>query len=304
MNYHWRTKRSGLDASATGKAALKRIIITGDDFGLALPVNEAIVEAHRTGVLTTASLMTGEPCFRDAVERAKQHPSLRVGLHLTLVEGRPVSDPQEIPDLVEAGGLFSIHLARAGFNFFFRPGIRRQLETEIRAQFEAFRQTGLSLDHVNAHNHMHFHPTVLRLILKVGKEYGLKAIRLPNEPPIRSWKASKKYLGSRITSWIFLNPWLQLMKTMLRRANIRYNNYFFGMTDSGAMKLDLLLRLISNLPDGVTELGFHPAMRRCKEIDHTLPAYCHEEEFQALTSKSLLQALQAADIQRIAFSDL
>jgi chitin disaccharide deacetylase len=283
---------------------LKKIIITGDDFGLALPVNEAIVEAHRKGVLTTASLMMGAEFSEDAVARAKEHPSLRVGLHLTLVEGTPVLPPQNIPDLVDVEGAFSTRLARAGFKFFFYPGIRRQLEAEIRAQYEAFRKTGLALDHVNAHNHMHLHPTVLRLILKVGKDYGLRAVRLPNEPPVKSWKAAGTSLGSRLASWIFLSPWINIMRYLLRRAQVRYNDFLLGMTDSGAMTLDLALRFMRNLPRGVTEICFHPSTRRCAEIDRTMPCYRHEEEFHALTSNALLQAVQDAGLQTIAFSDL
>jgi chitin disaccharide deacetylase len=283
---------------------LKKIIITGDDFGLALPVNEAIAEAHRKGVLTTASLMVGAKFSGDAVARAKELPSLRVGLHLTLVEGTPVLPPREVPDLVNADGVFSTHLAQAGFQFFFYPGIRKQLEAEIRAQYEAFRETGLSLDHVNAHNHMHLHPTVLRLILKVGKEYGLKAVRLPNEPPLKSWKATGASPASRLTSWILLSPWMNLMKHMLRRHHVRYNDFLLGMSDSGAMTLDLVLRFVRNLPEGVTEICFHPATRRCAEIDHSMPRYRHEEEFKALTSDALHKALRDAGLQTIAFSDL
>jgi hopanoid biosynthesis associated protein HpnK len=283
---------------------VKKIIITGDDFGLALPVNEAIVEAHEKGILTSASLMVGERFFQDAVQRARQHPSLRVGLHLALVEGRPVSSPGKIPDLVDANGEFSTRLARAGFKFFFHPGIRRQLETEIRAQFEAFHKTGLALDHANAHNHMHLHPTVLRLMLEAGKDYGLTAVRLPNEPPVRSWKASGKSLAPRLVSWTFLCPWMNLMKCLLRRARMRHNDFFLGMADSGTMTLDLALRFVRNLPEGVTELCFHPATRRCAEIDRTMPDYRHEEEFRALTSESLRRAAQSVDIRRIAFSDL
>ena len=283
---------------------MKRIIITGDDFGIAVPVNEAIVEAHRTGVLTTASLMLGAAFCRDAVERARQYPSLRVGLHLTLVEGRSILDPRQIPDLVNAGGEFSTHLARAGFRFFFYPGIRKQLEAEIRAQFEAFCKTGLALDHVNAHNHMHLHPTVLSLLLKVGKDYGLKAVRLPNEPPLLSWKASRRSLLPRLVSRAFLSPWMALMKHMLRQAHACYNDFLFGMSDGGSLTTELAIRLVRNLPPGVTEFCFHPATRRCAEIDQTMPSYRHLDEFEALTSKSLLQAIQTAGAERIAFSDL
>ncbi len=283
---------------------MKRVIITGDDFGLALPVNEAIAEAHERGILTTASLMVGEKFFQDAAERARRHPSLRVGLHLTLVEGHPVSPPETIPDLVNKHGMFSEHLARAGFRFFFHPGIRSQLEKEIRAQFEAYCQTGLKLDHVNAHNHMHLHPTLLRLLLKVGRDYGMKAVRVPNEPPVRCWRASKTSLGPKIASWIFLFPWLSLMKHSLRTAHIRYNDFFFGMAHSGAMTLGLALRILDGLPDGTTELCFHPATRRSLETDRSMPEYRHEEEYQALISEPLNRAVHGAGIQTIAFSDL
>lgn len=290
--------------SRGSKGVLKKLIITGDDFGLALPVNEAIIEAHHRGILTTASLMVGEEFSRDAAGRARQTPSLKVGLHLTLVEGHPVSDPSQIPDLVDSNGLFSTHLARAGFRFFFLPGIRKQIETEIRAQFGAFHKTGLALDHVNAHNHMHLHPTILRSMLKVGKEYGLTAVRLPNEPPWRSSKASGKPLSPRLASWIFLSPWINLMKCFLRRARIRYNDSFFGIKDSGAMTRNLVLRIMDILPDGITEICFHPATRRSQEIDHSMPEYLHVDEFLALTDKSVIQAIQARGIQRIAYSDL
>ena len=286
------------------KWGTKKVIVTGDDFGLALPINEAIVEAHESGVLTTASLMVGEKFAWDAIEKARQHPSLKVGLHLVVVEGRPVSEPGRIADLVNGSGSFSSDLTRAGFKYFFCPRIRKQLETEIRAQFESFHRTGLVLDHVNAHNHMHFHPTVLRMILRIGREYGLKAMRLPNEPPVRSWKAARKSLGSRLCSWIFLYPWMSVMKCLLRKAGIRHNDFLLGMADSGSMTLDLVLRFVRNLPPGVTELCFHPAIRRSIEMDSTMPYYRHQEEFKALTSGVLLKSLQESGVQRIAFGDL
>jgi hopanoid biosynthesis associated protein HpnK len=283
---------------------LRAVIITGDDFGLAVPVNEAIVEAHRRGALTGASLMVGMESASDAVDKARELPSLKIGLHVVLVEGRAVLSPDTVPDLVNSRGEFSTHLVKAGFKYFFYPGIRKQLEAEIRAQFQRFRDTGLILDHVNAHNHMHLHPTILSLIVKVGKEFGLKAVRLPNEPPIRSYKASGKGLPSRIVSGIFLYPWLAIMKRILRRAHVRYNDTLFGMYDSGAMSLELVLRFIRNLPPGVTELHFHPAVRNCAQIGATMPGYAHETEYEALTSNELLQALEDAGIRRITFSDL
>jgi chitin disaccharide deacetylase len=283
---------------------MKRVIVTGDDFGLAVPVNEAIIEAHERGILTTASLMVGGEAAADAVRRAQQLPSLKVGLHLVLVEGQPALPREQVPDLVDRQGQFQTHLFRAGVNYFFRPGIRRQLESEIRAQFDAFRGTGLALDHVNAHNHFHLHPTVFDLLLKVGRDYGLKSVRFPNEPPLVSWRCSQKGLGLKLANHLFLAPWMSLMKKRLRDAHLRFNDFIFGLTDSGAMTADLVMRFLGNLPDGVTEIYFHPAKRRCPQIDRTMPGYRHEEEFDTLVSLRLRERFQSLSIQRIAFSDL
>jgi hopanoid biosynthesis associated protein HpnK len=283
---------------------MKKVIVTGDDFGLAVPINEAIIEAHEKGVLTTASLMVGGEAAADAIRRAQQLPSLRVGMHLVLVEGRPILPREIIPDLVDDDGQFQAHLFRAGVNYFFRPGIHKQLESEIRAQFDAFRDTGLLLDHVNAHNHFHLHPTVFNLLLKVGRDYGLKSVRFPHEPPLLSWRCSKKGLVPKLANHLLLAPWMILMKKRLRRAHMRFNDFIFGFADSGAMTTDLVLRFLGHLPEGVTEIYFHPSKRRCPEIDRTMSDYRHEEEFGALVSKRLREEFQALSIQRIAFSDL
>jgi len=282
---------------------VKRLIVTADDFGLCEAVNEAVEEAHCQGVLKAASLMVGAKAARDAVERARRLPSLRIGLHLVLVDGVPVSPRREIPDLVGENGEFSPHLVRVGFNFFFRPGVRQQLEREVRAQFQAFRDTGLALDHVNCHNHMHLHPTIGGLILKVGREYGLRAVRYPYEPVLPSWRASRKALGRKWASRLFLWPWLALLKSRLNRAGLFSNRFIFGMNDSGAMNLDLVLRFLRHLPSGVSEIYFHPASRPCAETDRIARNYAYEEEFKALKSPALRQALLASDIQCTGFSD-
>ena len=283
---------------------MRKLIVTGDDFGLAVPVNEAIEAAHRDGILTAASLMVGADAAADAVERAKRLPSLKVGLHLVVVEGRPVLPPESLPDLVNRHGELPGDLVSAGIRFFCKPGIRRQLEAEIRAQFEAFRRTGLVMDHVNAHHHMHLHPTVLSLVLKVGREYGLKAMRLPSEPlrPLRH--ASPRARGHKLVSRVFLWPWVALVRGRLKHAGVRFNDFVLGLHDSGRMETDLVLRLLAHLPEGVTEMYFHPATRRCPEIDRTMPDYHHEGELAALLSPAVRAAVKASGAQRIAFSDL
>lgn len=283
---------------------MKRLIVTGDDFGLALPVNEAIEEAHRRGILTTASLMVGAGATSEAVERAQRLPSLKVGLHLVLVKGRPVLPHQAIPDLVDKQGELSSHLVRAGINFFFRPGIRQQLEREVHAQFEAFQKTGLSLDHVNCHSHMQLHPTLFGIILKVGREYGMRAMRLPYEPLVPSWLASRKALSQKVATWLLLVPWIALLKSRLKHVHIVSNQFLFGMNDSGRMGAELVHRILRHLPRGVTEIYFHPATHRCPEIDRTMEDYHTRAELDALTNPTIRQALLALRVKTIAFSDL
>ncbi|HVS26294.1 MAG TPA: hopanoid biosynthesis-associated protein HpnK [Burkholderiales bacterium] len=283
---------------------MKRLIVTADDFGASLPVNEAIEQAHRQGILTTASLMVGAAAVRDAVERAKRLPSLKVGLHVVLVRGRPLLPPDQVPDLVDTQGNFSSRLARAGVNFFFRSKVRRQLEAEIRAQYEAFRATGLVLDHVNAHNHMHLHPTVLGLILKIGPGYGAHAVRLPNEPFIYSWRAARNALTLRIANSLLLKPWITLMRWRLNKAGVACNEYLFGMSDSGRMNEQRVLGLLAHLPHGVSEMYFHPALEAWDGMDPGMAHYDHQAEFQALVSPAVARAVHQHQIEKISFGDL
>ena len=282
---------------------MKRLIVTGDDFGLSVPVNAAIERAHQNGILTTASLMVSGAAAADAVGRARRLPGLKVGLHLVLVCGRPVLPPADVPGLVDANGNLPGDLFRAGVRFFFRPAVRRQLEGEIRAQFEAFRATGLSLDHVNAHNHIQLHPTVCALILKAGRDYGLSAVRVPYEPLLPSWRASREGLLRRLGAWILLGPWVRMMVSTLRRAKLQHNDFIFGMRDTGRMGADRVLALVSRLPEGVTEIYFHPAVRKSPETPWPEHYRC-EAELEALTSPAVAASLKAFGIRRISFSEL
>lgn len=269
---------------------MRRLIVTADDFGASIEVNRAVEIAHREGVLSTASLMMGGEAAADAVERAYRLPGLRVGLHVTLVDGRPVLPPERIPDLVGTDGRFSADLFRAGVKFFFLPRVRRQLRAEIRAQFEAFRATGLPLDHANAHHHMHLHPTVLAMMLEIGREYGLAAVRLPREP----WRVARRSGGrGAALAAAALAPWVELTRLRLARAGVRCNDYVLGLADSGAMHKLTVLRLLRELPEGVTEVYFHPAEPQGGD-----------GELAALLSPSVRAALVDLGLRPMGFADV
>jgi hopanoid biosynthesis associated protein HpnK len=282
----------------------RRLIVTVDDFGLSVPVNEAIEVGHRDGIVTAASLMVAEDAAADAVARARANPSLAVGLHVVVVAGRPVLPPERIPDLVGSDGLFSSELARAGMKYFFRPGIGRQLADEIRAQFEAFRATGLPLDHVNAQCHYHLHPTVLGVILDLARDYGRPPMRIPDEPFGPSWRATHDDYRGRLASALFLSPFLRLMKARMRAYGVAHNDHVFGFNDTGRMTEERVLSFVQNLPDGATEMYFHAATRRWPGIAHHLKSYQLEDELAALLSPHVAEAVRASGAERIAFRDL
>jgi hopanoid biosynthesis associated protein HpnK len=283
---------------------VRALIVTGDDFGLSVPVNEAVETAHQRGILTTASLMVGAAAAADAVDRARRHPVLRVGLHVVVADGRAVLRRDEIPDLVNGEGELPADLVRAGFRFFFLARVRRQLAREIHAQFEAFRRTGLSLDHVNAHNHMHLHPTVLGLILKIGRDYGLRAVRIPHEPLALIRDAAPRTAVTRFFAWLFLAPWVAGVRRRVRRAQLRHNDFILGLSDSGRMHTERVLRLLQHLPAGVTEMYFHPATAPCPELAKRMPQYEHQRELAALINQDVMAAIRAQGVPRIAFGDL
>jgi chitin disaccharide deacetylase len=236
--------------------------------------------------------MVGAPAAADAVARARQLPGLRVGLHLVLVDGYPVSPATAVPELVGPGGKFDRNLGRAGLRFFFLPEARRQLAQEIRAQFEAFRATGLELDHVNAHKHMHLHPMVAGLILKIGRDYRMRAMRVPAEPVNVLRRA---FPQERLaTPWY--RPWAELLRRRLRRAGLVANDYVFGLAWSGGMVEQRLLRLLPYLPDGISEAYFHPATERSPALAAAMPDYRHREELEALTSPAVKARIEALGI--------
>lgn len=254
---------------------MKRLIVTADDFGASIEVNDAVEQAHRQGILTCASLMVAGEAAADAVARARAMPTLGVGLHLVLVDGRPMLPPEAVPGLVDHDGRFRDDMVRAGVHFFFRPAVRRQLEAEIAAQFAAFTATGLPLDHVNAHKHFHLHPTIAGTILRIGKRFGMRAARAPIEPRRMLRQVDGTDTAPRIET-----VWARLVRARLRRAGMLVPDQVFGLAWSGAMTADRVRGILERLPDGLTEIYTHPATGA---YPGSAPGYDYRGELAALT---------------------
>ncbi len=277
---------------------MKGLIVTADDFGAAVEVNEAVERAHRDGILTAASLMVSAPAAADAVARAKRMPSLRVGLHVVLADGRPTLPPQAVPDLVDRYGNFRENMASAGARMFFRAGARRQLAEEIAAQFEAFAATGLRLDHVNAHKHFHLHPTIASGILKAGRTFGMKAARIPLEP--RAGIEAIEPGTTRIADSA-LAPFATLLAARLRAAGVTVPDRVFGLKWSGAMTRDRLRALVETLPPGLSEIYLHPAVS--DSFAGSVSNYRYTDELEALLDADVSAAARKPGIRLGGFAD-
>ncbi len=277
----------------------RTLIITADDFGLDERVNGAVQSAATKGVLSAASLMVGAPRAAEAVRMARALPRLRIGLHLVLTDGCSVLPPARIPELVGVDGRFRHGMLVDALRQVASPRVRRQLAAEIRAQFQTYGETGLPLDHVNAHKHFHLHPGLLLLILEIGAEYGVRAVRVPAEP---LWFARRH--GS--APWLAaaaLRPWVSQMKRRLLRRGMLFNDQVFGISCSGRFDEATLLQVLSRLPPGITELYLHPALPVGEPRTTPGSGYRHEQEWQALLSPRVREAVLASGAKCGGFAD-
>ena len=233
----------------------------------------------------------------DAVRRARHLPSLRVGLHLVLVDGNSTLPREQIPNLVDADGRLRTDMFALGSSIFLRSDVRKQLAAEIEAQFAAFRATGLSLDHVNAHHHFHLHPTVGALLLAIGQRYGMRAVRVPRER-----RNVLKHIEPTIRHRRGLAAaWSAALETRLRRHGLTAPDQVFGLAWSGAMSEARVAGVLKHLPDGLTEIYFHPAT--ADSFATAAVDYRYTEELAALTAPAVKSLVRATGARTGGYSD-
>lgn len=247
--------------------------------------------------------MVGGAAAADAVRRTRSMPQLKVGLHLALVDDWPLLPSKVIPDLVvktgPSAGRLRSDLAALGLAIATRPAVRLQMRLEIRAQFDAFRATGLALDHVNAHRHYHLHPTILSAIFDIGADYGARALRTPVEPmsDLRRVEPVRRPPVALLTA-----PWAAVMRRRVRRAGWASADRVFGLAWSGRMTEARLEGLIRNLPPGCTEIYTHPATSG--DFDGAAKRYAYADELAALLSARCHEAIRNSAAMVCGYSDI
>jgi hopanoid biosynthesis associated protein HpnK len=271
---------------------IRRLIVNADDFGRSDSINQAVIRSHQEGILTTTSLMVNEPACERAVALARENPNMGVGLHLTLLMGHSALRSTEIPGLVNSRAEFSNNPVQVGMAYFFKRGLRQQLRAEIHAQFKRFRATGLPLDHVNGHLHMHLHPVVFQILMEDAAELGIRHLRLTRDCLARSRRMASGRWFYRV-SHAAIYEWLsQRARRPLQERGIKHAEITFGLLQNALVDEDYVLKLLPDLPDGDSELYSHPSLDEFKN------------EFQALISPRVKARVAELGIRLIRYQDL
>jgi len=289
---------------------MRRLIINADDFGLTGGVNRAIVEAHESGVVTSATLMANGQAFDDAIALAQCRPRLGVGCHLVLVDGAPLLDPTAVRSLLDRGG--------SSGNPHFREGITRfgtlallgrlrenEIEAEATAQIRKLQAAGVKVTHLDSHKHTHTFPRVLRPLLRAAASCGVRAIRNPFERIQGSQLAASPSLWRRWAEVGVLRGLARQFREAVQQAGIATPDGTLAIVATGSLNERLFRLMVEHLPDGTWELVCHPGYNDAdlREV-HTRLRQSREQELQILTSLATRELLAANGIEIVSFREL
>jgi len=272
-----------------------QLIIAADDFGLSPPVNQAIIRAHREGVLTSASLMVTGDAVGEALALARAHPGLAVGLHLALCDARPALPPAELPHLVGRDGRLEPDPARAGLRWAASAAAREELRREIAAQFDRYAATGLPLAHVDGHHHLHLHPAAFPSVAAHAERLGARGVRLPAGPHAALRDARPpRAAAEALALGLLARRW----RGLARRHRLAYAGEVHGVLRSGAMTAEYLAALVARTRCAVTEIYLHPSTER------TAARGANPGELAALLDPAVRQAIEARGLALASYPDL
>lgn len=282
---------------------MKRAIINADDFGLCRGVNEGIVLAHRNGVLTSTTLLANMPGFDQAVDLALQNDNLGVGIHLNFVRGRPVAPPDQVRTLLNDEKKFLSSTSLLFKRLTSRKIDLREVEREYRAQVEKVLQTNIKISHFDSEKHTHVHPSLMKIVVKLAADYNIKKIRFINEfcLSLRLSQSIKSFLASASCA---------VSRKQIESHGIQITDKFYGLCASGRMTAPLLIKILSKLSNGTTEIMVHPGFwtQEMIELEKEFgPYYIHksrETELEALLDRRVKQFIQDQNIQMVNFHHL
>jgi len=289
---------------------MKRLIVNADDFGLTEGVNRGILEAHRNGIVTSTTLLVTGAAFSSAVALARHTPALGVGIHLNLTEGQPVLEAHEIPSLVKNGS-FRRGLAQFSKDVVTGKVKLQEVEAELRAQIEKAFAAAIQPAHLDGHKHVHMLPGVFGIVVRLAREYGMAGVRCSGEPAAGAAELVGKTAGqsakmlARYVAGRGLSVLSRRFQEKLRQGGLACPEYFFGITHTGFLDRESLLRILRRLPEGTSELMCHPGYVDA-ELGR-LPTRLREQrhrELEALTQPEVKAFVAEHGIELIRYKDL
>jgi predicted glycoside hydrolase/deacetylase ChbG (UPF0249 family) len=270
--------------------AARILTVNADDFGFTRSVNRGILHCHLHGILTATTLMANGDAFSDAVSLALSHPSLDVGVHLVLVQGRSLVSgdplPQSVAQLVRALALR-----------------RLDPDAELRAQIDTILAAGIRPTHLDTHKHTHLLTPVLDAVLRLAQDYRIPWLRRPFDLPLpastRPVPASVR-LARRAMAVVE-----RRFERRIRSQGVRTPDHFAGFQWTGRFTAEDLAALVRSLPPGVTEFMTHPGF--CDEELRRAPTRLKESreaELKVLTDPRVRDALHEAGVRLAGYADL
>jgi predicted glycoside hydrolase/deacetylase ChbG (UPF0249 family) len=279
----------------------KRIIINADDFGLCDGVNKAVAQAHTKGVLTSATIMTNMPAAKEAAKMAKKMPKLGVGVHLNLLEGRPVSKDNCIECLVDGNGRFAFSPLVLSLLSIGRHKIRNAIRKELTAQIQWVIDNGLAPTHLDSHKHIHSFPALFPIVCELARRFEIAAVRFTLEPKGLSqmpWPLPKEGGRERAAR-------LRTMAKINRIQNPHFlkTNAFLGVAHMGRIDVNFFkaVTLYNSAP--TAEVMTHPGLAGAGS-DKTGSLHQRKVELEALCSKRTKQYFQDARIKLVHYGKL
>ena len=284
-----------------------RAIINADDFGLAPGVNRGIISGFREGILTSTTMLVNLQHFEGAVSLARANPDLPVGIHLSLLWGKPVSNPSQVPTLVERDGCFPRSLSTLASRYFLGRLSSDQVKLELRSQVRRFLDAGLTPTHVDTHKHVHCLPGLLQSVIEVVGEFGIDKVRVPCEgkldiPPSERARVRSSWMGSAKRELIrFL---CRGARARLNRAGVGTTDHFVGIGYQACLNSDVLHLILSHLRGGVTEIMCHPGYddESLREFSST-PPY-RETELEGLKDRRVKDLVDSGTVKLTHYGEL
>jgi hopanoid biosynthesis associated protein HpnK len=290
---------------------MKRLIVNADDFGLTAKVNEAIIDGHCRGLISSTSLLANGEAFESAVALSRQAPRLGIGVHWNLTEGKPIAPGSSIPSLVNGNGFFARTPGSLWRAIILGRVSTVDIERELRAQIEKVLAAGVAPTHLDSHKHVHALPVLGKMGIKLAREYGIGAIRCVAErwpAPcglLRRYPRATTTIIRQLLNGCALALISRGWRRQLPRAGVACASHFCGLTATGFLDEEILGEILSHLPEGTSELMCHAGI-----VDNALrrtPTRLLEQremEYRALTQPAMKRLAQDLGIQLVNYREM